>query len=74
MNVAQVPAFSGAALRERRKLAGLTREQLAHRSGLSMNAINALESGRRKTPSSSTAAQLAHALGCKLDDLFRAAS
>jgi transcriptional regulator with XRE-family HTH domain len=50
---------------------GLTQEELAERSGLSVYAISMLERGVRRTPRSSTVEFLAEAL--KLDQQQRAA-
>jgi transcriptional regulator with XRE-family HTH domain len=66
--------FSGAALRQLRGLAGLSQDKLAARSGIAHDTIVKLETGRRTDPRSSTLAILAAALGCRIDDLFRAAS
>jgi tetratricopeptide (TPR) repeat protein/transcriptional regulator with XRE-family HTH domain len=52
----------GALLREHRGAAGMTQEQLADRSGLSANAIGALERGIRHAPRAATVASLATAL------------
>jgi tetratricopeptide (TPR) repeat protein/transcriptional regulator with XRE-family HTH domain len=52
----------GARLREYRGAAGMTQEELAERSGLSVNAISALERGHRHAPRAATVAALAAAL------------
>ena len=60
----------GDRLRRHREVAGFSQEQLAERSGLSPNAIGALERGERKRPYPDTVRRLADALG--LDDEARA--
>jgi predicted ATPase/DNA-binding XRE family transcriptional regulator len=60
----------GARLRQFRIAAGLTQEVLAERSGLSVNAVSALERGERRHPYPSTIQALAEALG--LSDSGRA--
>jgi predicted ATPase/transcriptional regulator with XRE-family HTH domain len=56
------PAPFGALLQRYRLAAGLTQEQLAARAGISLDAVAALEQGRRRTPRSSTVGLLADAL------------
>jgi predicted ATPase/DNA-binding CsgD family transcriptional regulator/DNA-binding XRE family transcriptional regulator len=58
----RAPAF-GALLLRWRAAAGLTHEELAASSGLSPEAIAALEQGRRRTPRGAIVEQLADALG-----------
>ncbi len=53
----------GARLRGLREARGLTQEQLAERSGLSANAVGALERGERRRPYPHTLQVLAEALG-----------
>ncbi len=53
----------GALLRRRRGAAGLTQEDLAGRSGLSVRAIRTLERGERRRPRVDTVGYLARALG-----------
>ena len=53
----------GALLRALREAANLTQDELAGRSGLSLEAIGALERGDRRSPRSSTIEFLATALG-----------
>ncbi|WP_328328005.1 tetratricopeptide repeat protein [Kribbella sp. NBC_00382] len=53
----------GGLLRTHRAAAGLSREALAERAALSVEAIRALENGRRRYPRPSTIEQLAGALG-----------
>jgi transcriptional regulator with XRE-family HTH domain/tetratricopeptide (TPR) repeat protein len=61
----------GALLREHRRNAGLTQEQLAARASISSQAIGALERGTRRFPHQYTVTRLADALG--LDGEQRAA-
>jgi predicted ATPase/transcriptional regulator with XRE-family HTH domain len=63
-------AAFGAVLRRQRIAAGLSQEELAERSGVSVRGISDLEHGRRATPRLSTLRLLADALG--LDDAGRA--
>lgn len=58
-------------LRSLREAAALTQEELAHRAGLTSNAIGALERGERRRPYPHTVRALAAALD--LDDAGRAA-
>ena len=53
----------GERLRRLREAAGLTQEALAERAGLSVQAIGALETGKRRRPYPHTVAALADALG-----------
>src|SRR5215212_8389071 len=53
----------GQQLRRLRVAAGLSQEALAERSGLSVQAIGALETGKRRRPYPHTVAALADALG-----------
>jgi transcriptional regulator with XRE-family HTH domain len=55
-------------LREIRELKGLSREELAERSGLSRGAVRDYEQGHRE-PSLRSACQLADALGVKVDEM-----
>jgi transcriptional regulator with XRE-family HTH domain len=55
------PSF-GALLRQYRLAAGLSQEALAERAGLSVQALSALENGRRQVPYRHTVAVLARAL------------
>ena len=61
MTPRQPPSF-GALLRSAREAAGLTQEVLAERSGLSFNAVSALERGTRRHPYPATIHALAAAL------------
>jgi putative molybdopterin biosynthesis protein len=56
-------------LRTRRSAAGLSQDALAHRVGVSRQAIVAIEAGRQ-VPSTTLALQLARALRCAVEDLF----
>jgi transcriptional regulator with XRE-family HTH domain len=62
LDAAIAPAPFGARLRRLRRRAGLTQEALAERSGLSVDAISALERGFRKYPRRATLELLAGAL------------
>src|SRR3954454_16189955 len=62
MNESTAPRF-GDLLRTLRKRAGLTQEELAERSGLSRDAISALERGRRTRPHPPTLKAIGGALG-----------
>jgi predicted ATPase/transcriptional regulator with XRE-family HTH domain len=64
----------GSLLRELRLAAGLTHEQLAERAGLSVDAISALENGRRQRPRSDTVAMLAGGMGLSPADGERLAA
>lgn len=55
-------------LRELRRAAGLTQEELAERSGLSVKAVSALESGRRQHPYPHTVRAIADALNLSDDE------
>lgn len=61
--------FSGPRLREARKSAGLSPEQLAVSIGRSFYSVREWELGR-VTPSVTTLAALADILGCTVDDLL----
>ncbi|WP_432943068.1 helix-turn-helix domain-containing protein [Kribbella sp. CA-253562] len=61
------PGF-GQLLRGYRTNSGLTQERLAERSGLSIQAISALESGRRRRPRPITITLLADSLGLSSED------
>src|SRR5919106_2783956 len=63
-------AFFGARLRRLREASGLSQEELAHRAGLTPNAIGTLERGERRRPYPNTVRALADALD--LDDAERA--
>lgn len=59
----------GDLLRRRRALANLTQEDLAHRTGLTPQAIGLLERGGRRRPHGHTIRKLAEALGIEGPDL-----
>jgi transcriptional regulator with XRE-family HTH domain len=61
----------GRRVRASRARLGLTREELAVRSGLSWSAIAQVESGRRASPRPATLAALARALGVSIDYLVQ---
>ncbi|HXM56583.1 MAG TPA: tetratricopeptide repeat protein [Candidatus Dormibacteraeota bacterium] len=61
------PGSFGHRLNRLRVAAGLTQEALAERSGLSVDAISALENGRRRRPRAATVRLLADALGLRAD-------
>jgi predicted ATPase/DNA-binding XRE family transcriptional regulator len=67
METAHAPRF-GELLKTHRAAAGLTREELAERAGLSAKGIGALERGERLTPRKETVALLIAALGLSNDD------
>lgn len=56
-------ASFGALLRRLRKASGLSQEELAHRAGLTPNAVGTLERGERRRPYPHTVRALADALG-----------
>src|ERR671919_925103 len=60
----------GARLRRLRNASGLSQEELAHRAGLTPNAVGTLERGERRRPYPNTVRALAEALD--LDDAERA--
>jgi transcriptional regulator with XRE-family HTH domain len=64
----------GVQLRGLRIAAGLTQEMLAERSGVSVAAISALESGRRRRPHPPTVSMLAEGLGLGADERGRLAA
>ena len=72
MRAAKEPSFA-ARLRELRERAGLTQAQLAERAGLHISAVTRFEQGWRE-PSLATAAELAKALGVKVDEFLKAAA
>jgi len=51
-------------LRDRRKNAGLTQDELADTSGVSQSMISSLEVGRITSPSADIVERLMQALGC----------
>jgi putative molybdopterin biosynthesis protein len=56
-------------IRSRRQSAGLSQQELARRSGMTRQAMNAIEAGHY-VPSTLVAMRLAKALGCRVEDLF----
>ncbi|MBI4871594.1 MAG: helix-turn-helix domain-containing protein [Candidatus Riflebacteria bacterium] len=59
-------------LRELRTAAHLSQQELAKRTGLTRQAINAIEGGHY-LPNTSVALQLARVFGCRVEELFRLA-
>lgn len=57
-------------LEEVRKKARLTQKELAEKSGITRQTINALEKGRSKGVNGTTLIKLAKALDVKIDDIF----
>ena len=68
------PSEFGSLLRRLRVTAGLSQEALAHRAGLSADAIAALERGRRSRPRAFTLGVLADALALGPSDRARLVS
>jgi transcriptional regulator with XRE-family HTH domain len=62
------PSGFGVRLRSARIAAGMTQEMLAERSGISVDAISALESGRRRRPHARTVTMLADGLGLDVEE------
>lgn len=67
-NAATEPEFENH-LREKRQAAGLTQQQLAAMTGITRQAVAAVETGQY-SPATSVALQLAQALHCRVEDLF----
>jgi transcriptional regulator with XRE-family HTH domain len=59
----------GQKVRERRKAFGLSQEHLAHRAGVSLNAVHKLEAGRITDPHFSTLSGIARALDTTVAEL-----
>src|SRR5918994_163071 len=57
-------------LRAARALLGISQAELAHRAGVTRQAVSAIESGKA-APTMSVALRLARVLGRRVDDLFR---
>ena len=58
-------------LKERRKEAGISQEELAKKSGVSRGTIAAIESENKEVSTGvNTLAKLAAALNCKVEDFF----
>lgn len=58
-------------LREKRTEKGLSQQELARISGVSQQAISAIESGDRENTRVDKLYLLAKALGCAMDDLYK---
>ncbi len=58
------------AIAKLRKELGLSQAELSRRSGIKQQTICMLETGKRKTPRLDTAAKLAAALNCTVDELL----
>ena len=56
-------------LRERRRRAGLTQDELADLSEVSQSMVSALELGRITAPSAGTVDRLAKTLGCTPEEI-----
>jgi transcriptional regulator with XRE-family HTH domain len=59
----------GPRVRERRRALGLSQERIAHEAGVTMSAIQRLESGFIRDPHYSTLEGIAHALGTTVAEL-----
>ena len=57
-------------LKQAREKAGISQQELAARSKLSIGVVSQIEQGRRKDPRVSTMQALALSLGVKIDDLL----
>ena len=57
-------------LAELRTVAGITQQELARQSGVKQGIISLIESGATQFPRLDTAAKLARALGCTIDELL----
>jgi non-specific serine/threonine protein kinase len=66
--VPQATPIFGELLRHYRLAAGISQERLAERAGLSVQALSALENGRRQVPYRHTVALLVQALGLAADE------
>lgn len=53
-----------------REKAGISQQELGRLSGVPQGVISTIESGATKHPRTDTAAKLARALGCTIDDLL----
>ena len=70
MGAERAVGFVGPRVLAARRRAGITREELAVRCGLSWSAIAQIESGRRPNPRAETLAALGRALGVTTDHLL----
>ena len=59
------------AIAKLRKELGLSQAELSRRSGVKQQTICMLETGKRKAPRLDTAAKLAAALNCTVDELLQ---
>jgi transcriptional regulator with XRE-family HTH domain len=66
----EVPLSIGDEIRAARKAAGLTQEEVARRTQISLNAYSAIERGVVKDPHLSSLEQIANAVGVRLSDLL----
>lgn len=69
MKVGDVMPTMGQLMKAKRKLAGLTQEQVAEKMGVKRATYAQYEAGNR-VPLTMTLAKIAHAIGCKMDDLI----
>lgn len=60
----------GYKVKEARKAAGLSQEELSRKSGVARSIISGLESGRVKETTTKTLAKIAHALNTSIDNIF----
>lgn len=67
--IARVLLAFGKNMKAGREATGLSQQQLAERSGLSMSVITGVEQGRRTNPTLSTLLAIANTLGMTLDEL-----
>jgi transcriptional regulator with XRE-family HTH domain len=67
--VVDVMTLDAGTLKRLRARAGLTQQELATRSGLSIAQVVALEQGKRDNPRLDTLRKLAAALGCTVAEL-----
>jgi transcriptional regulator with XRE-family HTH domain len=69
MTTADVMTLDADTLKRLRNQAGLSQQELASRSGLSMAQIMAMEQGKRDNPRLDTLRKLANGLGCTVAQL-----